>query len=84
MSNTEFVAQLAQFSALEQMTAMNENISFSNATALIGKTIATSDGSTGVVTSVTQDDGSMYVYIGTTKYALSDVVSVTTTSTTTS
>jgi flagellar basal-body rod modification protein FlgD len=84
MKDTEFISQLATFSSLEQMTTMNTNMTslveqqyYSNNAAMLGKTITTSDGKTGVVDKVTKDSGSMYLYVGSNKYSLSDVVSIT-------
>ncbi|MBC8062236.1 MAG: flagellar hook capping protein [Clostridiaceae bacterium] len=37
--STQYIAQLAQFSSLEQLTNLNNNISFSGATSLIGKDV---------------------------------------------
>jgi|WetSurMetagenome_2_1015567.scaffolds.fasta_scaffold06564_2 flagellar basal-body rod modification protein FlgD len=83
MSNTEFVAQLAQFSSLEQMTSLNtsmtsllEQQSYTNNASLLGKQVTTSDGTTGVVTKVTKEDSVMYLYIGDTQYSMSDIVSI--------
>jgi flagellar basal-body rod modification protein FlgD len=63
MENTEFIAQMAQFSSLEQMTNMNQEFAKMNsmlvssqAVATIGKTVDVSLGdttTTGVVEAVT-------------------------------
>ncbi|MBZ9688076.1 flagellar biosynthesis protein FlgD [Clostridium estertheticum] len=37
---TAFVAQMAQFASLEQMTNLNSTVSFSTASSLVGKTVA--------------------------------------------
>jgi len=37
---TAFVAQMAQFAGLEQMTNLNSTMAFSNASSLVGKTVA--------------------------------------------
>lgn len=38
--STAYVAQMAQFAGLEQMSNLNSNLNFSNATSLIGKIVA--------------------------------------------
>ncbi len=37
---TAFVAQMAQFAGLEQMTNLNNNVAFSNSSSLVGKMVA--------------------------------------------
>lgn len=37
---TAYVAQMAQFAGLEQMTNLNNSVAFSNASSLVGKTVA--------------------------------------------
>jgi flagellar basal-body rod modification protein FlgD len=83
MKDTEFISQLATFSSLEQMTAMNTSMTsllqqqyYMNNANMLGKQITTSDGKTGVVTSVTKDSSAMYLYVGTNKYSMSDIVSI--------
>ena len=53
--NTEYVAQLAQFSSLEAMNNMSESMDLQRATALVGKTVtvASTNETTGVTTEVT-------------------------------
>lgn len=75
MDNTEFIAQMAQFSSLEQMVNMNKNLSqflriqsLSEGATLIGKTVETVDADTGEtikgkVVKVTFEEGSMYAHL---------------------
>jgi flagellar basal-body rod modification protein FlgD len=72
MDDKEFIGQMAQFSALEEMQNMNGSLSKSQAFALIGKyaTAGTTDANTGevskvegIVTSVKLDSGKTYVVI---------------------
>ncbi len=83
MSDTDFIAQLANFSSLQQMTSVNTNVSsllqqqgISNATAMLGKQVQTSDGKSGIVTQVSMDSGQASIYVGTNKYSLSDITSI--------
>ncbi len=80
MKDTDFIAQLANFSSLQQMTSVNTNISTMNAAGLIGKQITTSDGTTGVVSQVSIDSGSPSIYVGGKKYTISDITNITTAS----
>ncbi|HMK55606.1 MAG TPA: flagellar hook capping FlgD N-terminal domain-containing protein [Dissulfurispiraceae bacterium] len=83
MKDTEFIAQLANFSSLQQMTGVNTNMSsllqqqsISNATSMLGKLVTTTDGKSGTVSQVSMDNGAVSIYVGTNKYSLSDITAV--------
>lgn len=73
VEDTEFIAQMAQFSSLEQMQNLNTSFSMSQAVSLIGKDIITSFSdadtgvirhTTGVVESVYNNNGTPYLKVG--------------------
>lgn len=82
---TEFVAQMAQFASLEQMSNLNSNVTFSNATSLVGKMVAFDSYDTkgvqygGTVQAVYKDAGTTYMAVqladGTTKDFPADTLS---------
>ena len=88
VKDTEFVAQMASFSSLDQMTALNKNFeSFMQGQMdhsvqnYLGKvvTIKGQDGSEsapGVVTAVTNKDGEMKLTIGNKEYSAGSVMRV--------
>lgn len=63
--STQYISQLAQFSSLEQMSNLNTTMTFSGASALIGKTVVLTDLDSngneyyGVVRGVTKDGGTV-------------------------
>jgi len=86
--NSEMIAQLAQFSALEQMNNLNESfttvtesidrLNFVSASALVGRTVSGTDldgnAIEGTVERVYMDsDNSVYLMVGTTPVALADI-----------
>ena len=82
--NTEFVAQLAQFSALEQMSNLNTTANNNTAYSLVGKEVlvrqVTSTGEynevQGRVDYVTLKNGEAYVTINGQDFAYDDIVKV--------
>lgn len=65
--STQYIAQLAQFSSLEQLTNLNNSVSFTGATALIGKDVllnqmdATGNAVMGTVKGVSKNGDSLTV-----------------------
>lgn len=67
ISETEFVAQLATFSNVEQNTRTNENLAalitqmgLAQAAGLVGRTVTTGTGETGVVSEVQVTDAGVF------------------------
>jgi flagellar basal-body rod modification protein FlgD len=80
-SDTEFAAQLAQFSALQQSQAMQQNMAVLQANSMIGEqvTVTPSDGSTpvvGQVTGVQIQSGTPVLTVGGQSYNLSQVTAI--------
>ena len=81
-TNTDFAAQMAQFTALEQSREMSGNMSqllqqqeVQNATMLLGTQVLLDDGKTGVVDRVSiNKDGSPRLLVGGREYALAQVM----------
>ena len=84
VSSTEYVAQLAQFGALDKLNTIGNSVDAYQAYDLIGKSVtyATTDATgatasaTGTVDSVTIKSGTAYLNIGSTQIALSSVSKV--------
>lgn len=84
-SNTEYVAQLAQFTQMESMLNMQNSIESSKANDLVGKyvivkTTSSTTGDTeavaGFVDYVQYENNQKYLYINGTRYSLDDVYQV--------
>lgn len=82
--DTQFIAELAQFSSLEQMTNVATAVNTSNmlqGAALIGKNITGTDANnnpvSGVVDSVAMNDGNITVQVGSQSLPLSQVTNIT-------
>jgi flagellar basal-body rod modification protein FlgD len=88
MEDKEFIAQMAQFSSLEQTMNMSKEItslkqSAGMAAGLIGKEVSwtedTQNGTVennGIVNSILWRNGSQYVKVGTAEVAMDDIISV--------
>lgn len=80
-SDTDFIAQLAQFSALEEMQKMNAGFMTSQAYSLIGKMVYIEQGTDseaiyGKVDGVIRKGGIDYLMVGEEGYAVSSVTGV--------
>jgi flagellar basal-body rod modification protein FlgD len=86
--NSQMIAQLAQFSALEQMNNLNESfttvsgsidrLNFVSASALVGRTVSGTDLNGNVIEGTVQrvymgSDNSVYLMVGTTPVALTNI-----------
>jgi flagellar basal-body rod modification protein FlgD len=73
----EFIAQMAQFSALEQSKQMTGDIAALTANGMIGREVTINDGLSptveGVVSSIAMKDGAPQVVVGGQQYSLSKV-----------
>jgi flagellar basal-body rod modification protein FlgD len=80
--DSEFIAQMAQFSALEQSKSMQQDMSALRASALLGSTVTVNDKDlktekTGVVTAVVMDKGvPQLLFANNARYSLSDVIRI--------
>lgn len=84
MDDKAFIAQMAQFSSLEQMQNMSANLSMAQAVAMIGKevyaTVSTEGGAqqqiSGVVDSVKFSNGQVILAVGAVDVPLENVTEV--------
>jgi flagellar basal-body rod modification protein FlgD len=79
--NSEFLAQLAQFTALQQMTELALATKINTAISLLGKKVTVSDYytggiKTGTVSSVSMSEGIPYVKVNGEFYPLSDLLEI--------
>lgn len=81
MSNTDFVAQMAQFSTLSTMNSVQSHVAEQQANGLIGLSVAVNDAQgnlvTGTVSGVDLVSGSPQLVVDGQTYDLSKLVSVT-------
>jgi flagellar basal-body rod modification protein FlgD len=81
-SDTDFAAQLAQFSSLQETQVMTGNLQTMQATGLMGKTVSVTPSTggssvSGVVTSVQISSGTPEIVVNGQLYTLSQITSVT-------
>jgi flagellar basal-body rod modification protein FlgD len=88
VSDTDQIAQLAQFSTLQSMNSLLSSSQMTSANSMIGKTVTITDSTAGTVTgtvdSVELTSGIVNVTVGGSQYAYTEITKVapTTTSTT--
>jgi len=81
-SDTDFAAQLAQFSSLQESTTMAGDMATMQASALIGATVSVSSATnsnqetTGVVSAVDMSSGSPEVQVNGQLFALSQILTI--------
>jgi flagellar basal-body rod modification protein FlgD len=79
-SNTDMAAQMAQFTSLQQSSAMSGSLSMMQANSLVGSTVTVQVGSnnsaSGVVSGVDMSTGSPQIVINGAEYSLSQVLAV--------
>ena len=83
-SNTEYISQYAQFSQVESLQSMSNNMDLQRASSLVGKEVyvetTNASGETvtvqGRVDYVTYKNGKAYVYVNEKEYALDDIKTV--------
>lgn len=75
VDDREFIAQMAQFSALEQIQNINANMDMMRATALIGKTVDAGSIS-GIVDGVSIAGSKVYLSVNGNLISISDVKNV--------
>jgi flagellar basal-body rod modification protein FlgD len=85
-SDTDFAAQLAQFSSLQETQVMTGNLQTMQATGLMGKTVSVTPSTggssvSGVVTSVQISSGTPEITVNGQLYTLSQITAVTPTPT---
>jgi len=80
LKDKDFIAQMAQFSSLEQMNKVSESMNMSYGAQLLGTTVTykAKDGSlkTGEVTELKRVDGTVKIKVGSAYVNLSDVEAV--------
>jgi flagellar basal-body rod modification protein FlgD len=85
-SDTDFAAQLAQFSSLQESTSAATSLSAMQASSLIGSTVEVSPNNggtaTGVVTGVDDSSGTPEIQVNGTDYQMSQILNITPTPTT--
>ena len=83
-SNTEYVAQFAQFSQVESLQNMADNMDLTRAQGLVGQTVVLASENaqgeteyiTGVVDSVTFDNGTPYLHVDGKSYTMDELEEV--------
>lgn len=79
MSDTEYIAQMANFTSLEQMSELTESFSYSSASSLLGREVTVTSGAhgsqevSGIVDAVSYGTGGPELHINGQTFGLADV-----------
>jgi flagellar basal-body rod modification protein FlgD len=80
VSNTDFIGQMAQFSALQETQSMQQTVAGLQASNLLGQTVQVQDGkgqaATGVVSSIQFQSGVPWLMVNGQAYSLNQIVAV--------
>lgn len=86
IKDTDFMAQMASFNSLDQLTTLNKNMTTfmqqqgyqnaASAATLLGMQVTGANGTTGVVSGITIDSGGVSLTVGNNKVPLGNVSSV--------
>jgi flagellar basal-body rod modification protein FlgD len=86
MKDTDFMAQMASFNSLNQLTTLNKNMTTfmqqqgyqnaASAATLLGMQVTGANGTTGVVSGITVDPNGVSLTVGNNKIPLGNILSV--------
>lgn len=84
VDNSQFIAQMAQFASLSQISELNSTTQSSTAVSLLGKTVSVSQTDSsgiskivvGAVEQISYKEGEPYIYVDGGYYKLADIIDI--------